>query len=167
MINVVRYININEPLFHGTSFIKSMTKAEPGKDGKRREPMENAGVEATEAGATEAKKVRVTMARSWGATFEQAAKEGHNQDWVQRRMLELWPDKEATILKWTTWYKNYYNMGRFTGFENPVRVNWVNERKAASAEKQAEKAERKAAEKAEKQLARAEAKKARETATAG
>lgn len=118
--------------------------------------------------ANQPKAVRNTMAKSWGETFHIAATEGKDQAWVEQEMLARHPNKEETISKWTTWYKNFYNMGRIKGFENPVQVNWKvaedQDKIAAREQKKAEKLAAREQAKAEKAQAKAEAREQKKAA---
>lgn len=123
------------------------------------------------------KKVRVTMAQSWGELFHKAATDpSFDKAALQAEMLTRFPGKEETVTKWTDWYKNFYNMGKIKGYETPVKVDWKSaedeakiaareqkkaaklaEREAKKAEKAAAREEIKAQKKAEKEAAKAQA----------
>ena len=111
-------------------------------------------------GAVRAKKERkprvASMIHAWGEMFQTAAQDGLSREEVINTMKEKFPAKAGTIDKWVDWYKNYYNMGKIKGFENPVKVLWQSEAQAArAAQKEAKKQEREAI-KAQKEQARQE-----------
>ena len=125
--------------------------------------------EAAKAEKAAAKKEpRKTMASAWGAAFAKAATDpSYTKAALQADMIAQFPEKEETVLKWTDWYKNFYNMGKIKGYENPVKVLWVSEvdeaKKAAKEQKKAEKLAAREAAKAQK-LAEKEALKAQKAA---
>lgn len=117
------------------------------------------------------RKPRSSMQKNgWGPVFTQAATEGRDRQWVIEEMKARYPDKVETILKWTDWYKNFYNMGKIQGFENPVKVSWKSEVDANREQKKADRAATREAARQERQaakeLAKAEKKAAREAAKA-
>lgn len=133
---------------------------------KRVETDANIAESAAEAGempgatATKPKKERkprTSMISVWGETFHRAATEGLTEADVKAIMLEKYPEKAETVEKWTGWYKNYYNMGKIKGFENPVKVLWQSEAQIKRAEERAAKKVAREAAKAEKKQQEAQA----------
>lgn len=136
--------------------IKQEDKMSKHKEATAEEPSESFKEGATKT--KKEKKVRVTMASAWGEVFSQAANENQDQAWVEQEMLARFPEKEETIRKWTPWYKNFYNMGKIKGFENPVKVTWQSEAQLKRAEEKEAKAQAKAEAKAQKEADRAQKK---------
>jgi hypothetical protein len=71
---------------------------------------------------TKSEKPKGGFIKTFGKIFSEFGTEGKMV--VQAKMLELFPEKAETIEKWSEWYKAYYNMGKITGFENPVKIHW-------------------------------------------
>lgn len=116
--------------------------------------------EATAEKPVKEKKVRVSMAASWGELFHRAATDpSFTREALMAEMISRFPSKTETVNKWTDWYKNFYNGGRIKGYENPVKVNWATAedeaKKAAREAKKLEKAQARDAAKAEKEAAKA------------
>ena len=150
---------------------KEQAKAEKAAAKEAAKAEKQAAKEAAKAereAAKGTKKPRQTMASSWGELLHKAATDpSYTEEMLKAEMISRFPAKEETVVKWTGWYKNFYNMGKLKGYENPVKVNWTSaEDEAKKAAKEQAKADKAAAKEAARQqkLAEKEALKAQKQA---
>lgn len=146
-----------------TGATKEELKAAKQAEKKTAKAAKLAERQAAKEAAKAEKQPRQSMAKGWGEVFHQAATESKDQAWVEEEMIRRYPAKEATVRKWTTWYKNFYNMGKIKGFESPVKVEWPKHVSAETLAKREAKAQVKEQAKQEK-LAAKEAAKAQKQA---
>lgn len=90
--------------------------------------MENNKVQVQEA-VVEKQKINIgkngkKFIEGFGFAFETFRNEENNRKLVEEYMLENYPNKIDSIVKWLDWYKGYFNMGRIKGYETPDKIKW-------------------------------------------
>lgn len=89
--------------------------------------------ETQETQVQEAEKVKVNIGKNgmkfiqgFGFSLNEFKDEKNNKELVKNYMLENYPSKTESIVKWLDWYKGYFNMGKIKGFntDKSLNVKW-------------------------------------------